>query len=260
MKQVQSLDGTRIAYEQVGSGPPVILIAGAFCDRHARASGTPLAALLRGVTAYSYDRRGRGDSTDTAPWSIEREVEDLAALITRAGGRASLYGMSSGAVLALEAAARGLAIERIALYEPPVAISAAEHARPVTFADELAQLCAAGKKGDAAALFLTKAVGVPEAQVANMRRAPMWSSLERIASTLEYDARITADPRHAIALAPSVQVRTLVLGGSESPRWLRDGLAALATALPNREFRLLAGQTHDVAPEVLAPALSDFFG
>jgi len=259
MKRIRSADGTEIAYEKTGSGPALILVAGAFCDRHARASGTPLAALLQGVTAYSYDRRGRGDSTDRAPWAIEREVEDIAALIAEAGGRASLYGMSSGAVLSLEAAARGLTIDRLALYEPPVAVRAEGHAYPAGFADELARLCASGKNGDAAALFLTRAVGVPEPQVANMRRAPMWPSLERIAPTLQYDARLTASPPHAIELAPRVKAPTLVLGGGESPSWLREGLAALGKALPNGEFRLLPGQTHDVAPEVLAPALSEFF-
>ena len=260
MKFVHSADGTQIAYEAAGSGPPVILVAGAFCDRRARASGTPLAALLQGVTAYSYDRRGRGDSTDTAPWAIEREVEDLAALIAAAGGRASIYGMSSGAVLTLEAAARGLALDKIALYEPPVAVKAEGRALPPGFAEELAQLCAAGQNGDAAALFLTRAVGVPEARVATMRAAPMWPGLERIAPTLPYDARLTADPTHALTLAPRIDARTLVLCGGESPGWLREGLTALAHALPNGAFQLLAGQTHDVAPEVLAPALSQFFG
>ena len=260
MKFVHSADGTQIAYETAGSGPPVIFVAGAFCDRHARASGTPLAALTPGFTAYSYDRRGRGESGEVKPWAIEREVEDLAALIAEAGGRASLYGMSSGAVLALEAAARGLAIDQLALYEPPVAVTAEGHAQAPGFADELARLCAVGKGGDAAALFLIKAVGVPEGQVARMRGAPMWKGLERIAPTLEYDARLTADPTHAIALGPRVSARTLVLGGGESPAFWHDGLSALAKALPNGEFRLLAGQTHDVAPEVLAPALSEFFG
>src|SRR3954463_8112448 len=121
MKKVQSADGTSLAYESAGSGPALILVGGAFCDRSARASGTPLAALLQSkFTVFSYDRRGRGDSGDSPPYAIAREVEDLAALIAEAGGRAFVYGISSGAILALEGAVQELSIDKLAVFEPPL--------------------------------------------------------------------------------------------------------------------------------------------
>src|SRR5256885_6744806 len=176
MEKVRSADGTLIAFERSGEGPAVIVVEGAFCDR---GTSAPLAALLAPhFTVFAYDRRGRGDSGDTAPYAVARELQDLDAVIAAAGGSAFAYGMSSGAVLALEAAARGSAISKLALYEPPLIPG-----RP-DFAARLAELVAAGRKGAAAEYFMTEAVGIPGEVVAQIRQAPMWPGMERIAHTL----------------------------------------------------------------------------
>jgi pimeloyl-ACP methyl ester carboxylesterase len=260
MKKVQSADGTSIAFESAGKGPPLILIGGAFCDRRAKASGTPLAALLSShFTVFSYDRRGRGDSSDTPPYAVEREVEDLAALIAAAGGRASLYGISSGGLLAAEAAARALPVDKLALYEPPIVLDASR--RPSeSLATELADLAAAGKRSDAAELFLTRVVGVPPPVVAGMKQAPMWRGLEALAHTLSYDVRITSGAPALLARASSIRAPLVVLDGSGSPPWMHDGALALAAAVTSGRTRTLEGQTHDVDPAVLAAALKELLG
>lgn len=260
MKKVRSRDGTEIAYESTGQGPTLILVAGAFSDRTARTAGTPLAALLASrFTAISYDRRGRGDSTDTAPYAVAREVEDLEAVISDTGGSAFVYGISSGAVLAIEATIAKLPIKRLALYEPPLLIDDSRSRPPADFADQLAALAASGRRGDAAAKFLTEGVNVPPAQVAQMRAAPFWSGLEKLAHTLAYDATLTADGASLIARAKAIAIGALVLDGGNSPPWMRQGVKALAEALPKGQYRTLAGQTHDIAPDVLRPELEAFF-
>jgi pimeloyl-ACP methyl ester carboxylesterase len=251
MEKVRSADGTLIAFERSGSGPAVIVVEGAFCDR---GTSAPLAALLAPhFTVFAYDRRGRGDSGDMAPYAVEREIEDLDALIAAAGGSASAYGMSSGAVLALEAAARGSAITRLALYEPPLIPG-----RP-DFAARLAELVAAGRKGDAAEYFMTQAVGIAGEVVAQIRQAPMWPGMERIAPTLVYDTTITRDASFLAERAPAVTVPALVIDGAQSPAVLRQAARATADALPHGRYRTLAGQTHDVSPDVLAKVLEEFF-
>jgi pimeloyl-ACP methyl ester carboxylesterase len=257
MKKVQSADGTSIAYETIGNGPPLILIGGAFNDRHARAAGTPLAALLAArFTVSSYDRRGRGDSGDTPPYAIEREVEDVAALIAAAGGRASLYGMSSGALLALEAAVRGLPVDAVALYEPPIVLDRSRGPSE-GLAAELDALAAAGRRGDAAELFLTRVVGVPAPAVAGMRQAPMWRGLEALADTLGHDVRISAGALALIDRVSSLRTRVIVIDGDASPPWMRDGVRALVAALPAGHHHTLEAQTHDVDPARLAAALQE---
>jgi len=258
MQKILSSDGTPIAFERSGKGPPVILIGGALCDRSARASGTPLAALLASrLTVFSYDRRGRGDSGDTAPYSVAREVDDVAALIAEAGGSAYVYGISSGAMLALEVAAQSRATEKVALYEPPFVKNGGPVA-PDDYLSRLEALTAAGRRGDAVELFLTQAVQMPAEVVAQMRRAPFWPSLEALGHTVIYDATIV-DRCSSLGRFAEVAARTLVLAGASSPPWMRNAASALAASLPRGEHRLLEGQTHDVAPEVLARALLEFF-
>ena len=257
MNHVTSKDGSRIAFEIVGNGPPLVLIGGAFCDRRARASGTPLAELLAPhFKVLSYDRRGRGDSTDMPPWAVEREVEDLAALIAEVGGRASLYGISSGGLLALEAARHELPIDQLAVYEAPVVLDT--NRRPSqNLARELAELSASGKRSDAAELFLTRVVGVPSQAVSGMKHAPMWPSLEALAHTLSYDVQLASDAVALLERLASVRIPVFVLDGSGSPSFLRDGSSALAKALPNARHTTLEGQTHDVNPTALAKALTE---
>ncbi len=183
MPAVHSKDGTRIAFDRSGDGPPVILVVGAF---NLRATGAPLAAALeRQFTVFNYDRRGRGESTDTVPYAVEREIEDLGALIELAGESASVFGYSSGAILALRAAAYGLPVSRLALYEPPPT-----GGRAGDLAPQLAELVLEGRRGDAVELFQTDAVGIPPAVVAQLRNAPFRPALEDLAQTLVYESSI----------------------------------------------------------------------
>jgi pimeloyl-ACP methyl ester carboxylesterase len=260
MEEVLSSDGTRIAFDRTGEGPPLILVGGAFQHRALDASTAGLAALLAPrLTVFHYDRRGRGDSGDTPPYAVEREVEDLAALIDEAGGWAFLYGMSSGGALALDAAARGLAVTKLALYEPPFMV---ENGRPRAeddFATRLEELISADRHGDAVEFFLTE-VGMPAEAVAEMRTAPIWPQFESVAHTLMYDTTIMGDQEALLTeRVPSVTAPTLLIDGGASPPWAREAVEALAARLPHPERRTLEGQTHEVEPEPLAPVLEEFF-
>jgi len=261
MDTVRSTDGTSIAFERMGQGPPLILVGGALSDRSAAA---PLAAALAPrFTVFTYDRRGRGESGDTAPYAVAREVEDLAALIGAAGGPAFVFGHSSGAALALEAAARGLPIAKLALYEPPFIVDDSRPPVPPGYAARLAELLAAGRRGEAVACFMTEAVGVPAEAVAQMRQAPMWPALELLAHTLPYDGAVMGDNMsgHPLPAAwtSAVAVPTLVLAGGASPPWIRNAAQAVADILPHAQIRTLEGQTHATVPEVVAPVVADFF-
>ncbi len=257
---VRSSDGTSIAFDRSGEGPPVILVGGALQYRVTDPRTARLAALLAPrFTVYHYDRRGRGDSGDTPPYAVEREVDDLDALIVDAGGSAFVFGMSSGAALALEAAARGLAIRKLALYEPPFMVGDGGPRPPADHATQLADLVSAGRRGDAVAYFMTRLVGLPAEAVAPLRNAPMWPGLEAIAHTLVYDAAVMGDYSLPTARLASVTVPTLVIAGAESDERLRRAAKAVADALPDARRRTLAGQTHDYAAEALAPVLDEFF-
>jgi pimeloyl-ACP methyl ester carboxylesterase len=261
IKHTRSADGTSLAFEVVGAGPPLVLIGGAFCDRTAPASGTPLATMLaHRFTVLSYDRRGRGDSGDTQPWAAEREIEDVAALIAAAGGSAAVFGMSSGGLLGFDAAAHGLAISRLALYEPPVILDTARAASLEAIARQLDDAAAADRRADAVELCLTQVMHMPAPAIAQMRRSPMWSGLEELAHTLSYDVRITARGPARLAEAAAVRPPALVMDGSASPAWMRDAITALAAAIPGARHRTLDGQTHAVDPKALALALEDFLG
>ncbi len=261
MRKVHSKDGTTIAFDQSGKGSPIILVGGAFQHRSIDPRTAQLAALLAPhFTVFHYDRRGRGDSSDTAPYAVEREVEDLGALIAEAGESAFVFGMSSGGALALEAASRRLAITKLALYEPPFIVDDSRPRLPEDFATQLTELLSSGRRGDAAELFMTKAAEVPVEVVAQMRHAPFWPAVEAVAHTLIDDTTIMGDnnalPTERVA---SVTVPTLVIDGGASPVWMRNAAQAAADALPNAQRRTLGGQTHDVAPEALAPVLEEFF-
>jgi pimeloyl-ACP methyl ester carboxylesterase len=261
MKKVRSADGTSIAFEISGEGPPLVLVGGAFCDRSARASGTPLAALLASkFTVYSYDRRGRGDSGDTPPYAVARELDDLAALLHEAGASAYVFGNSSGAILALEGALQGLPISKLAMFEPPLLLDATAPKPPKDLAAHLAELAGSGRRSEAAELFLTKVVAVPAPFVAHMQKSPAWRALEALAHTLAYDVMLTARGPALVAKAPSLRIPALALAGTASPPWMQEGVRALADAVPHGKARYqpLEGQTHDVDPKVLAQALESF--
>jgi pimeloyl-ACP methyl ester carboxylesterase len=261
MRTVTSRDGTKIALDILGAGPPVIFVGGALADRSA---GAPLAAALaRNFTVFNYDRRGRGDSGDTPPYAVEREVEDIAALIPEAGGTAFLLGGSSGAVLALDAAASGLAVDRLALYEPPFIVDGSFPPVPGDMAQVLATLVAAGRRDDAVGHYMTRALGVPADVVATMRDSPYWAQWEATAHTLAYDFTIMAGTVSGRPLPAgrwaAISVPTLVMDGGASPAQMHSGAQALADLLPTAERRTLPGQTHDVDVEVLTGVLTEFF-
>lgn len=250
METVTSKDGTSIAFDQSGEGPAVILVLGAFNER---ATGMPLAKFLeRHFTVFNYDRRGRGESEDTIPYAIEREIEDIDALIAQAGGSAFVFGYSSGAILALRAVAHGLAISRLALYDPPP-----PGAKAGQIAPQLTGLIAAGRRGDAVELYQTDAVGIPAAVVAQMRSAPFRPLLEKMAHTLVYESTILKSL--PVRLVDSIRVPTLVIGGEESPEVMRQAAQSLADALPEGHYRALKGQSHDIVPAVVGPVLEAFF-
>jgi len=256
MKTVTSADATSIAFDQFGAGAPIIMAAGAFNDR---STTDPLArALAPRLQVINYDRRGRGDSADAAQYAVEREIEDLDALIAEVGGSAAVFGYSSGAILALKAAAHGLTITRLALYEPPFAIG---DSRPRPSADlnhELAQLVSAGRRGEAVELFQTEVIGMPAEVVAQLRNAPFRPAMEAIAHTLAYDAAIVEDLTLPTELIASIPTPTLVIDGEQSPPVMREAARAVADTLPNGRHHTLAGQDHTIDPDATAPIVADF--
>jgi pimeloyl-ACP methyl ester carboxylesterase len=267
MRTVRSKDGTSIAVDQSGQGPAVVLVAPAFGTR---ADETALAAALApSFTVFAYDRRGRGDSGDSAPYAVEREIDDLAAVLAAAGGSAYVFGHSSGAVLALHAArVLPTQITKLALYEPPFIIDASRPPMPEEFASHLGELVAAGRRGDAVEYWQTQ-LGIPAEAIAQMRHSPMWAGLEALAPTLPYDATIMGDTQRGdprpLSKWASVRVPTLVLDGTtlmgraDLHAFMRHGADELARVLPHAQRRTLEGQDHGPAAEVLAPALTEFF-
>src|SRR5216684_5005266 len=256
-----SKDGTPIAFDRIGNGPPVILIDGALCYRGMGQSGKLANLMAQHFTVFTYDRRGRGASSDTAPYAVEREVEDVAALLSEAGGAAFVWGMSSGAVLALEAANRLSGIKKLALYEAPFIV---DESRSTTEDDwvRIGEAVAADRRSDAVKLFL-KSVGVPGFFIALMRLMPMWSKLKAIAHTLPYDGAIVQDNQRSKPLPASrwasVTVPALVMDGGNSPAWMVHANRSLASVLPNAQYRTLGGQTHMLKPKAHAPMLVEFF-
>lgn len=263
MEKVFSKDGTPIAYEKVGTGPVVILVTGAMGTR---GSSMGLAQLLAPhFTAVPYDRRGRADSGDTSPYAVQREIEDIQALIDALGGSAYLYGISSGAALALEAAAAlPTQVKKLVMYEAPFIVDDSHAPLPADYVPRLQQLIAEGKRGDAVAYFMTAAVGIPEEYIASMRAAPMWPGLEAVAHTIWYDGLIMGDHMSGKPLPTTLwQTATmpiLVLTGGASDPFFANSAKELVALLPNAEQSSVPGQGHDIQDEVIAPRLIDYFG
>ena len=259
METVTSKDGTTIAFDATGDGPPLVIVAGATSTRLPNGAFADLLSTEHRV--LNYDRRGRGDSGDTPPYAVDREIEDLAAVIEAAGGGATVLGFSSGANLSLRAAAAGLDIARLALWEPNFVVNDARPPLPDDYVDHLNELVASDHRGDAVEYFMTAAVGLPAEFVAPMRQMPMWPAMEAVAHTIAYDGAIVGDSMSGKPISPErfagVNVPALVLVGGTTP-WLTDGGHALAEALPRGQVRRLDGQTHDVQPDVLAPAVLEF--
>ncbi|WP_377272778.1 alpha/beta fold hydrolase [Peterkaempfera sp. SMS 1(5)a] len=256
MKRAVSKDGTAIAYRRDGDGPPVVLVSGATCTH---GTELPLAAELSDRHAvHVYDRRGRGESGDTAPYAVAREIEDLAAVIDAAGGEAAVYGISSGGALALEGAASGLPISCVAVYEVPYRTDPAAAAGAAEYTAELGRLLAADDRAEAVELFLRQ-VGMPPEAVAGMRGAPFWKGLEALAPTLAYDDAVLGGGMVPTARLARIARPVLVLSGGAGPQWFRDTGRAVAEAIPWGRYATLEGQQHQVAPAALAPVLSEFF-
>ncbi|WP_030866370.1 alpha/beta fold hydrolase [Streptomyces sp. NRRL S-37] len=255
-KNISSRDGTPLAYESAGRGATVVLVSGAMST-----GGTvaPLAARLsERFRVVVYDRRGRGGSGDTAPYAVEREVEDLAALIGAVGGEAALYGVSSGGALALRAAASGLPVRRVCVYETPYAMSEEDLGERARYTERLTAALAEGRRGDAVELFL-RLTGLGEDVIQGARQSPMWAGMESLAPSLAYDDAVMGDGSVPRELLASVGVPVLSIAGDASPAWMREAARAIAESVPRGTYRTLEGQTHMVEPDVLAPVLAEFF-
>ncbi|WP_432752671.1 alpha/beta fold hydrolase [Streptomyces sp. JL2001] len=253
--RVTSADGTRIAYERYGDGPPVILVGGALGTAEAE---RPLAGLLASrFSVVAYDRRGRGGSGDTGPYAVGREIDDLAAVVDEVGGDVTVHGTSSGGALALAAAAAGLPIARLSVFEPPYATGAETRAAFAARGRRLVALLDEGRRDEALELFLSDAAA-PEAP-AGLRGSVRWPLLAEVAHTLAYDHAVLGDGVVPDALLGSVDAPVLVVDGGFSPAWTREAAQAVAAALPRGRHRTLTGQTQLVAPHVLAPVLEEFF-
>lgn len=254
---VTSGDGTRIAVERSGAGPALVIVDGALCSRAFGPSEATAAALDADFTIYRYDRRGRGESGDAPPYAVEREVEDLHAVIGETGGPAMVYGISSGAALAIRAAATGAPISKLALFEPPYTAEGGDAARQRQQMREMAELLGSGRNGDAVELFFSW-VGMPGEVVEQMRHSPMWPALERVAPTLGYDNAVMGDGSVPRDLAGQVSVPTLVLAGELSSGDLRHAARTIAEEIPGASYREIENQAHTAAPESVAPLLKEF--
>lgn len=254
--KVTSNDGTSIDIEVTGEGPPVVMVTGGSV---ARTANTGLAEqLASSFTVYNYDRRGRGESTDTLPYAIEREFEDIGAVIEGAGGSAFLYGSSSGAALALHATASGLPVTKLAMWEPPFILDPANRP-PSDQVEQYEKMVAEDRRGDAVEYFMARVVGMPPETVAGFRSQPWWPAQEALAHTLAYDARIMADYSLPSDAAEQVKAPALVVAGGADMPWMRETAEALAEVIPDGQVRLLDSQGHDVDDSVLAPVLIEFF-
>ena len=262
-RHVTSNDGTRIAYETAGSGPTVILVGGGLTDRSENAPLVPV--LAEHATVINYDRRGRGKSTDTAPYAVTREVEDIDALIAAIGGTAYLYGVSSGGALALEAAMAGRGVAKVGVYEIPWNVAEDWPDAWRGYVEQVGHALAADDRGAAFEAFL-RVTGAPDDEIAEMRAAPFWGDLEAIADTLAYDAACLGNGQPPIDRLATIRQPVLVLTGDdrppEAPQWVRaldDAADAIASAIPLGERDTLARQSHVPDAARVADRLVRFF-
>jgi pimeloyl-ACP methyl ester carboxylesterase len=255
METTRSADGTVIAYDFTGQGPPLIVATGAFCDRR---SFVPPPDLTSAFTVYTYDRRGRGSSGDTPPYSPDREVADLAAVASAASGsEVFAYGHSSGGALVLLAAAEGVPLAAVASYEAPFVVPGTREVAQDP-ADRIREMVAAGRRGDAVRYWMNSVVGLPPQVAAMMEESPAWPGLEALTHTLPYDLALTGVSGLPTWL-PKVAVPTLVLGGATSPDWFHTTVRETAAAVPGARVVMMEGYDHGIPPEVIAPVLTDFF-
>lgn len=263
MPAVQSKDGTTIAFEVRGSGRPVILVDGATAYPAVSPETVALAeALSADFRVYTYDRRGRGRSTDTLPYAVEREIDDLAALVAEAGEPAVLFGWSSGSILCMDAVAAGLPVTHLVAFEPPFVVDDARPPLPTDYVERLEAACAAGRPGDAVELFMTAAVGMPPEFVDGMRQGEYWPVLEAVAPTIAYDGRVVRDVMQGRPLPTErwagIAVPTMVVHGDGTFPFLVTGAQAAAEVLPGATLRPVTGENHTASADVLAPVIRQF--
>jgi pimeloyl-ACP methyl ester carboxylesterase len=258
METTKSADGTVIAYDRTGNGPPLIVAVGAFCDRR---SFVPPGNLTSAFTVYTYDRRGRGDSGDTLPYSPEREVADLAAVASAAsadsGPGVFAFGHSSGGALVLRAAAEGVPLSAVASYEAPFIIPGSREVAKDP-ADRIREMVASGRRGDAVRYWMTDVVDAPAQVVTMMEGSPAWPGLEALTHTLPYDLALTGDQGIPASLS-AIAVPVLVLGGGTSPDWFHRTVQETAAAIPGARLVMMEGYDHGIPPQVIAPVLTEFF-
>ncbi len=258
MATVISKDGTPIAYEKSGSGFPVILVDGALCSRSFGPMPKLAPLMAEHFTVYMYDRRGRNESGDTQPYAVEREIEDIDALIQAAGGLAYVFGISSGAALALAASAKGLNITKLALYEPPFEVPGATDGAPKDMLIQLKTMVAEDRPGDAVKYFM-KVVGVPSFGIFMMTLLPIWKKLKAVAHTLPYDITILDGFALPEDRAKAIKVQTLVAAGTKTSEPLKKSVKRLSELIPGNQYKMLEGQTHNVSEKAIAPLLITFF-
>lgn len=257
-----SADGTRIAYEKAGSGPALVLVDGALCSREMGPSGDFSNALEGYFTVHRYDRRGRGGSGPGSwPYDVEREVEDLSAVIDAAGGSAHVFGVSSGAALVLEAARRGVAMDKVVTFEAPFVLDDTHAANDRDLPERTHAMVEAGKRGEAVKLFL-RTVGVPSFFLALMRLMPAWRKMTAVAHTLPYDLSIVVPHAQGRPLPAGyydqVRPEVLAMAGGKSPEYMRNAQAAVADAVPRGRLEVLPGQTHMLRAKAAAPPVTRF--
>ncbi len=267
MLTTTSNDGTTIAFDRYGEGPVVILVNGVLGDRKLDRRVKLMTGIAERLspnhTVINYDRRGRGDSDEAGPFAVEREIEDIAALIAASGGSASLFGFSSGGALALRGAGAGIGVRRVAVYEAPFMVDRDEKRPPADYGARLDELVAAGDRTGAVRHFMCNAMGMPRPVVALMRLMPMWRDLEATAHTLPYDwAALGEHNMQGAPLRPAewagVTIPALVVYGGKSPASLQKGSRALAEILPDAQLRALEGVSHRLKADALVPVLSEF--
>ncbi|HEY0712648.1 MAG TPA: alpha/beta hydrolase [Polyangia bacterium] len=258
VEKLASKDGTKIAVEKTGRGPALIIVSGALSYRQLNRDKQLLAKLGEHFTVYTYDRRGRGESTDTQPYAVDREIEDLEAIVKAAGDAAHLYGVSSGAALAMQAAVKlgPQRIRKLALYEPPYGQKQQDFDRQK---DRVSELIRTGKPGDAAAFFMAD-IGTPPPVLKEMKASPAWEGIKKIDFTLAYDYRILGDGTVPREIAKAISVPTLVMDGENTMPFMHETADTISKVVPNAQRKTLKGQTHQAKAEVVAPVLIEFFG
>jgi pimeloyl-ACP methyl ester carboxylesterase len=258
MNRVTSKDGTQIGFTKAGNGPALVIVSGALSHRALNRDTLLVRTLGEHYSVYTYDRRGRGESSDTKPYAVDREIEDIASLIDHAGGTAYLYGVSSGAALALQTAAKlgSAKVSKLAMYEPPYG----QQPRDFTAQkDSVTALVRTGQPGDAAAYFLS-AIGTPPKVLEGMKTSPDWEAIKKIDFTLAYDYDVLGDGQVPEDIVKAITIPTLVMAGEKSMDFMHSTATRMANLTPNAQRKALTGQTHQVAAEAVAPVLIEFFG